>query len=129
MPTLEMIKSLFEQTFLTMFFTLFFDFAPFITRFLKVSFMPKATEQYFVGLMQNAIELREKQKTEGINLDRIDFLNYMLQLKTKKQLTLRQLTAHTMTFLFDGFETTASVLSHTLLLVRPEELLKNYPQI
>lgn len=122
MPTLAMIKSLFENNFLTVFFALYFDFLPSLTRLLKIRFVPQKTEEYFVNLMQDAIDLREKQRIQGINLDRIDFLNYMLQLKTKKQLTTRQLTANTMTFLFDGFETTASVLSHCLLLVRLIEI-------
>lgn len=117
MPSLEMIKSMFEQPFLTIFFTLFFDFLPSLTRRLKLRFTPKKTEDYFVKLMQDAIDLRKKQNSEGINLDRNDFLNYLLQLRSKKHLSLRQITAHTMTFLFDGFETTASVLAHCLLLV------------
>lgn len=90
---------------------------PWLAKIKKMRFVPKTIEDFFVDLMRNCISLRKEQRDKGINEDRVDFMNYMLQLQEKKNLSIPELTTHTMTFLVDGFETTAGVLSHCLLLV------------
>lgn len=90
---------------------------PVLTKFKKLRFVPKPIENFFIDLMEQSIRLREAQQQKGLNEDRVDFMNYMLQLKQKKNLSIPEVTSHTMTFLLDGFETTAVVLSHCLLLV------------
>ena len=90
---------------------------PILTKFKKLRFVPKSVENFFIDLMEQSIRLREEQQQKGLNGDRVDFMNYMLQLKQKKNLSLPEVTSHTMTFLLDGFETTSTVLAHCLLLV------------
>lgn len=107
------ISSLFEQNITFIIFALVAGLCPSLTKFYKIRFLPKATEKFFVNLMASAIDLRKSEN----NKDRIDFFNFIMQLQEKKQLSNMQVTAHTMTFLFDGFETTSLVLSHVLLLV------------
>lgn len=45
---------------------------------------------------------------------REDFLNYLIQLQQKKQLTDIDMAAHAMTFFFDGYETSSMVIANTL---------------
>lgn len=88
---------------------------PKINKWIKHRFVTEKFEHYFQELMENSINLR---KSDDKLSTRVDFLNYLLELQRKKNLNLRELSAHAMTFLLDGFETTASILAHTLLMVR-----------
>ncbi|XP_073829669.1 probable cytochrome P450 28a5 [Musca autumnalis] len=116
-PILDMTKKLFEQTFVFIAYMLLTGMLPWIKKFKKLRFISKPVEVFFVDLMENSLSMRKQQKQQGINEDRVDFINYMLYLQEKKNLQIPELTAHTMTFLLDGFETTANVLSHCLLLL------------
>ncbi|XP_037935753.1 probable cytochrome P450 28a5 [Teleopsis dalmanni] len=112
-PILNNIKNLFEQSYALIIQTLLNGFFPILKRFYKVRFIPKHVETFFINLMESVIDLRKKTEQP----DRVDILNYMLQLQQKKNFDTMQFTAHTMTFLLDGFETSASVISHLLLLL------------
>ncbi|XP_065365375.1 cytochrome P450 3A24-like [Calliphora vicina] len=116
-PIFDNAKKLFEQSFVLIIYMTLAGLIPALTKIKKLRFVPKKIEDFFVDLMQSSITLRKSQKEKGVNEDRVDFMNYMLQLQEKKNLTIPQVTAHTMTYLVDGFETTASVLSHCLLLL------------
>ncbi|KAH8395451.1 hypothetical protein KR215_006033 [Drosophila sulfurigaster] len=111
-PLVGMIKRVFEHSFGFIFFNTLASLFPLIRKFYCVPFFTKDVENFFFDIMQKAINLR-RENNEHRN--RADFLNYMLQLQEKKGLDTMMLTSHTMTFLTDGFETTALVLSHTLL--------------
>ncbi|XP_037052040.1 probable cytochrome P450 28d1 [Bradysia coprophila] len=82
---------------------------PFITNFYRMPFVKKRTQDFFVKLMADAIKLREDQKIE-----RDDYLNYLLQLKKKKNLPDIEVVAHTITFFLDGFETSSIAIAHML---------------
>lgn len=114
---MNMITKIFEQNWIFVFYTLALGLFPSISNWYKIRFFPKDCEKFFLKVMQDSIDLRKEQIAKGVNENRADFMNYMLQLQEKKNLPTLDLTAHTMTFLTDGFETTAIVLSHTLLLV------------
>lgn len=86
---------------------------PIIKRFCYVRFFPQETDRYFLKLSRSVVEQRQNQ----VNNSRQDFLQYMVELKQKKLLTDTDLTAHNLTFLFDGFATSATMISHCLLLV------------
>lgn len=116
-PIFENTKKIFDQSFVFIFYMILIGLVPSLKKIKKLRFIPKPIELFFVTLMRNSLDLRKSQKLQGINEDRVDFMNYLLELKEKKNLNLQELTAHTMTFLLDGFETTASVLSHCLLLL------------
>ncbi|KAL7740102.1 hypothetical protein ACLKA6_015939 [Drosophila palustris] len=111
-PLVGMIKRVFEQSFGFIFFNTVATMWPPIRKIYSVPFFTKEVENFFYDIMQKAINLRREN---GEHRNRADFLNYMLQLQEKKGLDTVKLTSHTMTFLTDGFETTALVLSHTLL--------------
>ncbi|KAH8378156.1 hypothetical protein KR093_009732 [Drosophila rubida] len=121
-PLVSMVKRVFEQSFGFIFFNTLATLWPPIRNFYSVPFFTKDVENFFFDIMQKAVNLR-RESSEHRN--RADFLNYMLQLQEKKGLDIMMLTSHTMTFLTDGFETTALVLSHTLLeLARNPEALR-----
>lgn len=114
-PVMDKIKSLFDQSWgFVMRFVLFSMF-PMLLRIRKLRFIPEHVEKFFFNFMQSAIDAREAQLSSGKNFERVDFLDFILQLAKKQNLNTSELTARSMTFLIDGFETTASVLANTLL--------------
>ncbi|XP_016956623.1 probable cytochrome P450 28d1 [Drosophila biarmipes] len=122
LPLVGMIKRVFEQSFGFIFYTVVANLWPPIRNFYSVGLFAKDVEEFFYDIMRKCIQVRR----ENPGQQRDDFLNYMLQLQEKKGLDAVELTSHTMTFLTDGFETTAQVLTHALLLLgrNPEEQRK-----
>ncbi|XP_044315498.1 probable cytochrome P450 28a5 [Drosophila rhopaloa] len=88
---------------------------PSLRHLIKLRFVPLKVEHFFVDLMGSAVEARRAQLANGKLFERTDFLDYILELGKKRSLDNRQLLAYSMTFLLDGFETTATVLAHLLL--------------
>lgn len=82
---------------------------PFIKRFYKMPFITKKSTDFFVKLTSDAVEMREKS-----NFQRDDFLNYLLELKKRKNISEIDLTAHTVTFFLDGFETSSVAIAYAL---------------
>ncbi|XP_016925716.4 probable cytochrome P450 28a5 [Drosophila suzukii] len=114
-PIMASIKDLFNQPWtFVLFFVLTCTF-PSLSHLIKLRFIPLPVERFFVDLMGNAVEARRAQQAAGKQFERSDFLDYILQLGEKRKLDNRQLLAYSMTFLLDGFETTATVLAHMLL--------------
>ncbi|ALC39320.1 Cyp28d1 [Drosophila busckii] len=113
-PLVGMIKRVFDQSFGFIFYVTLLTLWPPIKKFYSVPLFSKDVVKFFFDLMQRSINLRRESAEAR---DRVDFLNYMLQLQDKKGLNTMELTSHTMTFLTDGFETTSMVLTHTLLLL------------
>nr|AID61391.1 cytochrome P450 [Calliphora stygia] len=121
-PIFVNTKKLFDQSFILILYMTLVGLIPALTKIKKLRIVPKPIEEFFIGLMESSLSLRRKQREQGVNEDRVDFMNYMLHLQEKKNLTLPDLTSHTMTFLLDGFDTTANALSHLLL------MLARYPE-
>lgn len=82
---------------------------PIVRRFWKKSLVPKNTEKFFVQLMKDAIDYRVNS-----NIDRADYLNYLVQIKKQKNLTDIELAAHGISLFVDGFDTSSLVIAHTL---------------
>ncbi|KAH8412200.1 hypothetical protein KR009_000424 [Drosophila setifemur] len=112
-PLVGMIKRVFDQSFGFFFYIMVAHLWPSINKFYSVPLFAKDVEEFFYDVMRKCIQLRRENPVQ----QRDDFLNYMLQLQEKKGLDTVELTSHTMTFLTDGFETTAQVLTHALLLL------------
>lgn len=105
----DMGSALFDFPFkLIVYFTLAQIF-PFITKYIKVSMIPKNVEIFFTGLMNDAIQMR---LSSGIKRD--DYLNFLLELQKKKNLESIDLAAHTLTFFLDGYETSSAVIANIL---------------
>ncbi|KAH8265555.1 hypothetical protein KR038_010484 [Drosophila bunnanda] len=116
-PIMKYINDLFNQPWTFMIFFILTSTFPILSKVIKLRFVPPHVEKFFIGVMGTAVEARRAQLASGKQFERTDFLDYILQLADKRSLDTRNLLAHTMTFLLDGFETTATVLSHMLLLL------------
>ncbi|XP_037034921.1 probable cytochrome P450 28a5 isoform X1 [Bradysia coprophila] len=101
------------------YFLLVFMF-PFIAKIYRMPFVTKGTQDFFTKLKEDAIRLREEQKIE-----RNDYLNYLLQLKKKKNLPDIDVVAHTTTFLLYGFETSSITISHMLYYLAANKSVQN----
>ncbi|KAJ6638130.1 putative cytochrome P450 28a5, partial [Pseudolycoriella hygida] len=103
----KMGSSIFDLKPKMLFYFILIQTFPFIQKIYQMSVVPKQVESFFINLMDDAIKLREEQKIE-----RDDYLNYLLQLRKKKNLPNIDLVAHTITFFLDGFETSSIVIAH-----------------
>ncbi|XP_064549952.1 probable cytochrome P450 28a5 [Drosophila montana] len=116
-PVMGKIKAMFQTSWALVLNMVAIALIPSLSKIKKLRVVPKHVEAFFVDFMQVAIDTRHAQQAAGLQTDRVDFLDYILQLAKKRNLSTRQITVMSMTFLLDGFETTASVLAHTLLLL------------
>jgi cytochrome P450 len=87
----------------------------FIGRFYKLKFTKDDAEKFFIDLMKQAMEYREVNKVQ-----RADYLDHLLNLKAKKEISDLAIAAQGASFLIDGFDTSSSAISATLY-----ELAKN----
>lgn len=104
-------KKTINQTYYSTIFYYASQVLPFIRNFYSVRFFPVESDKFFSRFLQDAIDVRSKNGERG------DFLQYMINLQEKKHLSNTDLVGHQLTFLFDGFETSAVVIAHTLLCV------------
>ncbi|KAH8269317.1 hypothetical protein KR018_003246, partial [Drosophila ironensis] len=116
-PIMTHVNDLFNQPWTFMLFFVLTSTFPALSYLLKLRFIPKKVEKFFIELMSSAVDARRAQLAAGKEFKRSDFLEYIMQLADKRDLNTRQLVARTMTFLLDGFETTSTVLAHMLLLL------------
>lgn len=89
-----------------------FGMFPFLKKLFKAAFISKEVEVFFTDLMNQALRYRKDN-----HIARVDYLDYLIQLKEKKSLTELDLAAHTVTFFVDGFETSSVFIAHALFLV------------
>lgn len=114
----QMGTALFEPNAkLLIYFTITMIF-PFITKFYTMPLVSKETETFFTQLMKDAIKIRENTGEQ-----RDDYLDYLLELKKKKNISDLDMAAHTITFFLDGFETSSIVIAHIL------HLLATHPNV
>ncbi|GAB0098876.1 Cytochrome P450 [Sergentomyia squamirostris] len=105
----EMGKELFTPSARILIYFFIQTIFPAIRSIYKMSFVPKNVEKFFISIMKDAIAFRKKT-----NVDRFDYLHYLLELQEKKNLNELDLVAHAVTFFLDGFETSSVSLSFTL---------------
>ncbi|XP_037953311.1 probable cytochrome P450 28d1 [Teleopsis dalmanni] len=115
-PIFDMTLKVFKQSTFFILYTVIANLIPQIRKIYTARFFTKDVENFFFDLMSTSIDIKRKAR----DTTRLDYLNYVLQLQEKKNLTNIELISHTMTFLTDGFETTSAVLAHTLLLLARE---------
>lgn len=64
---------------------------------------------WFIQLMDHAIEMRNEH-----NISRDDFLNFLITMKNKKNMSMDLIYAHAYTFFLDGYETTSYILGNAV---------------
>ncbi|XP_055915156.1 probable cytochrome P450 309a2 [Eupeodes corollae] len=82
---------------------------PGLKKILKNRFYAEETDDFFTKLQDEAVDMRLRNKD-----NRSDFLNYMLELKRKKNISHVDMVGHSLTVLLDAFDTAAIVIYHTL---------------
>uniref|UniRef100_A0A1B0GIK4 Cytochrome n=1 Tax=Lutzomyia longipalpis TaxID=7200 RepID=A0A1B0GIK4_LUTLO len=82
---------------------------PRLRRIYKISIVNKVVEKFFLKIMKDAIDLRQRSK-DSHN----DYLTYLLELRRKKNLSDLDMVAHVILMFFDGFDAVGSVITHAL---------------
>ncbi|XP_030384203.1 probable cytochrome P450 309a1 [Scaptodrosophila lebanonensis] len=103
-------------------FTLFSQtvIAPFVRKLFQLRFFPKQTDEFFLQLTADAVQMRLKS---GSGAQRSDYLSHMVQLMEQKGATNDDLVGHALTVLLDGYETSTGVLYQMLY------MLGEYPEV
>lgn len=89
-----------------------------LARRIGISDFPAGTHEFFYGVAKDTVEYRERE-----NVHREDFLNSLIQMKARKELTMNELAAQVFLFQLAGYETSSITLTYMMY-----ELAKN-PEI
>uniref|UniRef100_A0A1L8E4B8 Putative cytochrome n=1 Tax=Nyssomyia neivai TaxID=330878 RepID=A0A1L8E4B8_9DIPT len=108
-PIKEMGKNILGFTPKIIIYFILSQVIPSLKKYVKIGFVPKHVEEFFVKLTKDAIVLRNKSSTI-----RDDYLTYLLELRAKKNLSDTQMTSHAISFFTDGFITSSVVLAFAL---------------
>lgn len=112
-------SKLFDPTFMDKFKFFIAYMFPKFAKFIKMRATNKDVHNFFVNLVKNTVEHREKHK-----IVRNDFLQILMELKyketNKQALTLMEITAQAFLIYVAGFETSSNTISFCVL-----ELAKN----
>ncbi|XP_055710224.1 probable cytochrome P450 28d1 [Phlebotomus papatasi] len=105
----EMGKALFTPNWRLIAYIVVAQIFPFLRKIYKIAFVPKHVELFFVDIMKDAVAFRRQT-----NVERFDYLHYLLELQDKKNLNELDMVAHAITFFLNGFETSSIAISYTL---------------
>lgn len=75
-------------------------------------FYPKNTDDFFMQLQKDCMEYRKNNPS-----DRADLLEFLMAMQERKNLSLRDVTGHTLTVVLDGYESPGITLAQTLLML------------
>lgn len=82
---------------------------PFLKKYIKIRFTEDDVQKFFVDLLNQALKYRKDNKVQ-----REDFLEYVIHLKNKKNISDIDMASHTISFFTDGFETSSIAISNAL---------------
>ncbi|XP_062563197.1 probable cytochrome P450 28a5 [Armigeres subalbatus] len=102
-------RKLMEQSLFSFLTILLVSNLPSIAKMLNISFISKSVEKFFTDLMKDAIRHRDASGT-----NRADYLDYLITLRSKKELSELDMAAHGVTFFIDGFETSSVAITFML---------------
>lgn len=85
---------------------------PILKKVFPNRFVSSGFSEWFRGLHLQAIELRRQN-----NISRDDYLNFLLELKERKNHSQTLMIANAFTFFLDGFETTSYMLGQAINLL------------
>ncbi|XP_065365373.1 probable cytochrome P450 28c1 [Calliphora vicina] len=115
LPIAENVKKFAEHNTAFIVYTIIVGLLPNILNFYKSKFFPQDCENFFMDLMTRAYKLRYMDNTKHH-----DILSHLIKIKDIYKLKETDMYSHTMTFLIDGLDTTATVISHCLLMLARE---------
>uniref|UniRef100_A0A8D8AV64 Probable cytochrome P450 28a5 n=1 Tax=Culex pipiens TaxID=7175 RepID=A0A8D8AV64_CULPI len=96
----EQGRKMFDSSFLFVIVMIFMSLFPKLAKLLKIGMVSKSVEKFFTKLMAEAIHYREKN-----GVQRVDYLEHLISLRNKKEISDLDMAAHGVTFFIDGFET------------------------
>lgn len=105
----EMGRKLLDNSFMFFITAVFIGVMPNLAKLLKVGLIPKQVEKFFTNLMTQAVKHRE---ANGIK--RVDYLEHLISLRKKKDISELDMAAHGVTFFIDGFETSSIAMAFIL---------------
>nr|XP_029718015.1 probable cytochrome P450 28a5 [Aedes albopictus] len=105
----EQGRKLMEQSFSSFLVMIFIMNFPTLAKIFQIGIVPKSLEKFFTDLMKEAILHREASGT-----NRADYLDYLISLRNKKEISELDMAAHGVTFFIDGFETSSVAISFML---------------
>lgn len=105
----KMSKKLSMPSFGTVCLMMLTEIFPALRSFVKIKFIAEDVEKFFLNFFERSIK-RRKGSSYKVN----DFLNYVLQLSEKKNLSHKSIAGHLTTFFSDGLESTSLLIAHTL---------------
>lgn len=97
----------------TVIFMILSEVFPLLRRFLPLKFITDDVDEFFLNFFERSMRLR---KRNGIKVN--DFLDYVIALREKKNLSHEDVAGHLTTFFSDGLETTSLLIAHTLYEVK-----------
>ncbi|KAG5669104.1 hypothetical protein PVAND_017001 [Polypedilum vanderplanki] len=83
---------------------------PFLLKHYKFSFSQPGSQKFFFDLMDNSIKHRE---ASGVKC--MDYLDHLLTLKQKREISDQALASHGASFLVDGYDTSSTTIAGSLL--------------
>lgn len=122
----EMGKKVFQPNFLAGIKILLKHFAPILTRFIPVPFIPREVDTWIRNLVR---KLLKERQNKGIEYE--DQLQSLLNMNTKIELTEEIIAGHALAFFAEGFETSSSTLGFLIynLAANPEIQERLYEEI
>lgn len=94
------------------------DFFPFMNAFIPFRYTNKESTDWFIEVTRQAVKARNEN-----GIQREDYLNFILDLQSRKGLSLEDVAGHFFTFFLDGYETSGHYLSGGL------SLLAKHPEV
>lgn len=82
---------------------------PFVKYIRPNRYTSEKFTKWFIGVFEHAVQIRHEQ-----NIVRDDYLNFLIELKNRKNLPDHILYSHAYTLFLDGYETTAYILGFAL---------------
>ncbi|KAL7015463.1 hypothetical protein ACKWTF_016466 [Chironomus riparius] len=102
------------QSFLTpskkfMIFSILYSIYPFLTKYFKMTFTQPGSEKFFLNLMMDSMRQREASGVKNL-----DYLEYLIGLKHRKEIDDLGIASHGASFLIDGYDTSSNAIAAAL---------------
>lgn len=91
-------RKIMQPTTFMNFMFLLYTFFPFTMKLYKIRMVSQEIQDFFVSIMQQAVDNRKKHKT---NSD--DYLSYLISLRERKNFSDLDMAAHGVTFFMGNF--------------------------
>lgn len=105
----EMGRKLLDNSAMFLINALFVGIMPSVAKLLNIGLIPKTVEKFFTNLMSEAVKHRENK-----GIKRVDYLEHLISLRNKKDITELDMAAHGVSFFIDGFETSSIAMAFVL---------------